>query len=610
MRKLIVAAVVALGWLVVGLPGVAVASAAAQGGERITSFQVDATIRADGTLAVTETIAYDFGDEERHGIERVLDLRESADDDRDRVYALSDVRVSSPSGAPDAVQLIDGTTTTTIRVGDPDRTVTGRQTYRVDYVIGGLMNSFDDHDELFWEATGTRWRVGMDDVAVTVTTPGGLQRVACFAGDPSSRTPCETGRSDGERALFGQPSLAAGQGLTVVVGLDKGVVTVPPPVFDAARRGPWDSPPSVLAYVVAGLAAVGAAVGGGLLWLRGGRDRTYVGLPLGLAPPPGQSGAEEYVPITGGPEPAVAFTPPKGVRPALAGVLLTERTTPAQVSATIVDLAVRGYLRIDELPGRDWRLVWLGTPRAGDQLAGYEQTLVDTLFAGRSTVALSELRSTYSASFTRVTAQLADEVTRAGWFRRPVGSGTSAPARTLVRILVAAVAVPLLFGGAGTVLAVVGAGWSLVVVVFGLLVALVIGFLVWRAMPARTALGRAVWAQTMGFRRYLETAEADQLRHEEAASVFSRYLPLAMVFGLTKRWAAVFAALAVAQGSVAAVGWYTGDPDSLGSSLDDFGNSSGSVLTSVPPSSASGSSGFSGSTSVGGGGGGGGGGSW
>jgi hypothetical protein len=85
-----------------------------------------------------------------------------------------------------------------------------------------------------------------------------------------------------------------------------------------------------------------------------------------------------------------------------------------------------------------------------------------------------------------------------------------------------------------------------VVVTLGLLVAALIAVIVWRAMPSRTATGRAVWAQTVGFRQYLATAEAEQLRHEEAASVFGRYLPLAMIFGLTRRWAAVFAALAAA----------------------------------------------------------------
>lgn len=596
------------------LGGVAPALAAAQADEQIASFKIDAEIQPDGALTVTELITYDFGDNERHGIEREIDVREPADEDNDRVYALSGVTVSSPTGAPAGVRLIHNARSTTIRVGDPDLTVTGRQQYQLQYTLRGLMNSFDEHDELFWEATGTRWRVSLLDVTVTVRTPGGLRQVSCFAGESSSQASCDQQQAvDQQQAAFGQGSLQVGEGLTVVIGLDKGVVAVPPPVLEAVQRGPWEAPPSRLSYLVAGLSVVGAATIGGLLWLRGGRDRTYLGVPLGLAPAPGQASAEDFVPVTGGPEPAVAFTPPKGVRPALVGLVLAERTTPVQISATIVDLAVRGYLRIDELGGGDWSLTWLGQQGPDDQLAPYEQTLLDSLFEGRPTVTLASLRRKFQTSFRRVSRELADEGYRAGWFRRrPRVTASSGSPRQLLGCLMPLLFLPISFSGVGSALALIDAGWSTVVVVFGLLLAVVIGYLVWRAMPARTALGRAVWAQTMGFRRYLATAEADQLRHEEATEVFSRYLPLAMIFGLTKRWAKVFAALAAAQGTVATVWWYGGgDPSGLGPSLDSFGRSSGSVLSSAPASSsAGGGSGFSSSGSVGGGSSGGGGGSW
>jgi len=585
------------------------AAAAQASGEQVASFHVDAMIRADGSLEVAEEISYDFGTNQRHGIERELDTRERYDDDHDRVYELSEITAVSPSGAPDGVQLIDNATSTTIRVGDPALTVTGRQRYELHYVIRGLMNAFDDHDELYWEATGTRWRVPMSDVAVIVHSPGGMQRTACFAGDPSSNAGCDQLQAIDERQVaFRQRSVDVGDGLTVVVGLAKGVVTVPPPLLDRTRRGPWSEPPTGLSYLVAAVVVVGTAAGGWLLWMRAGRDRAFVGLPLGLTPAPGQGDAEEFVPVGGGPEPAVAFTPPKGVRPALAGLLLTERTAPVQVSATIVDLAVRGYLRIDELPGRDWQLTWLGNQRPGDQPTRYEQVLLDSLFEGTAAVRLSDLNQHFRARFQQVSRELADEGYRAGWFRRrPSVRGVSAP-RQLVGCLGVLVFLPVSFGAVGSVLALAGAGWSTVVVAAGVLIAVAVAFFVWRAMPARTAQGRAVWAQVVGFRRYLATAEADQLRQEEAVSIFSRYLPLAMVFGLTRRWAAVFVQLAAAQGTVAVVPWYFGDPSTLGVSLDHFGRSTGSML-SASAASSSGGSGFSGG-SVGGGGGGGGGGSW
>jgi hypothetical protein len=429
----------------------------------------------------------------------------------------------------------------------------------------------------------------------------------------ASAQPCTQQQlADPEHATFGQPTLSPGQGLTVVVGLDKGVVTVSPPALAPTIRSPWATPPTPRSYLLAGAAVLSTTVFGGMLWLRRGRDRTFVGLPLGLAPASGEVNPEALVPLGGGPEPAVAFTPPKGVRPALAGLLLAQRTSPVQVSATIVDLAVRGYLRIDDLGGDDWQLTWLGHQRPEDSLARYEQTLLDELFNGQPTVRMSQLRSKFSASYRLVGSQLTDEGFRAGWFRQEPRLSSARPQpRQLLGCLLFFVVVPVSFTGIGSLVARAGAGWSTLVVVFGLAVAALVAFGIWRAMPARTALGRAVWAQTVGFRRYLATAEAEQLRHEEATEVFSRYLPLAMIFGLTQRWAEVFASLAAAQGVAPEVVWYGGGyPGNLGHSLDNFGHTGGAVLSSTPGSSSSGGSGFSSSGSVGGGGGGGGGGSW
>jgi uncharacterized membrane protein len=130
-------------------------------------------------------------------------------------------------------------------------------------------------------------------------------------------------------------------------------------------------------------------------------------------------------------------------------------------------------------------------------------------------------------------------------------------------------------------------------------------------MPARTAKGSAAFAQVLGFQRYVSTAEVEQLRYEESVDVFSRYLPYAMVFGETERWAKALAQLGAAQaagGSATALAWYSGpsgwDLGSLGDSLGSFAESSGSTFSATAASSG-GSAGSSG-----GGMGGGGGGSW
>ena len=131
-------------------------------------------------------------------------------------------------------------------------------------------------------------------------------------------------------------------------------------------------------------------------------------------------------------------------------------------------------------------------------------------------------------------------------------------------------------------------------------------------MPARTARGAALLVQAKGFRTYLHTAEAGQLRFEEGADIFSRYLPYAVVFGDTERWVRVFGPLAAAAGAGTATYWYVGpsgwDMGHFGDSITGFSSAAASSIAATTPSS-SGGSGFSGGSS-GGGGGGGGGGSW
>ena len=132
----------------------------------------------------------------------------------------------------------------------------------------------------------------------------------------------------------------------------------------------------------------------------------------------------------------------------------------------------------------------------------------------------------------------------------------------------------------------------------------------------RTAEGRAVTDQVEGFKTYLATAEADQLRFEEGEDIFSKYLPWAIVFELADRWAKICGDL-VAMGRLpdATPYWYVGSYH-MGAFNTGFLTSSLTSAATPAPSSGSSGSGFGGGSSFGGGGfsggggGGGGGGSW
>ena len=132
-----------------------------------------------------------------------------------------------------------------------------------------------------------------------------------------------------------------------------------------------------------------------------------------------------------------------------------------------------------------------------------------------------------------------------------------------------------------------------------------------RWMPHRTAKGYAVLRHTLGFRRFIDESEKHRAEFAERKNMFSEYLPYAVVFGATKKWAHAFAGLGDEPPDTSS--WYVSqhafDYAVFSSAIDGFAVTSAGTLTSTP-ASTSGSSGFSGGGFSGGGGGGGGGGSW
>ncbi len=604
-RLLALSAALAAALLLLGLAG-GVATAA---DESIDSYQVALTVRPDGTLHVREQITYDFGTQQRHGIYRTLPVRYVYDDTHDRLLKVSNVRVVSTSGAPTKLSTSTEGSSLVLRVGDPNRTVTGRQVYILDYDVRGALNAFPDHVEVNWNVVGPEWAVPISAASATLQAPQPPTQVACYAGPAGSTLPCGTARIEGSTAVVGPQALAAYQGLTLVAALPTGSVAVPPAIlperFSLSRAfsvTPWT------ATGAAGLLAVGVGAVGFLAWTRG-RDRRWRDQVPGLAPAPGQEADAEPRPLFTDAAGPVEYSPPDDVRPGQVGTLIDERAQPLDVTATIVDLAVRGYLHIEELErehlfaSRDWRLRQLTQPDAA--LLPYERTLLEALFEGRTEVLVSELKRTFATDLRKVESQLYDDVVSSGWFRRR-------PDRTRG-----------LWGFLGVVVVLAGAGLTyllarythagllgLALVVTGLVLVVVSG-----RMPARTARGSAMLARVLGFRRYLHTAEAEQLRFEESTDVFSRYLPYAVVFGDAERWAKAFAALAATRAAAGTavppvLPWYTGpagwDLGHLGDSMSSFATTTAGAIAST---ASSGGSGFSGGFS-GGGFGGGGGGSW
>ena len=584
--------------------------AQAAAGESTERYVVAIDVRPDGTMHVTEALRYTFVGSEHHGIERFIPIRYRyiPDPNYDRVLEITNVRAASPD-APDDVSTSTEGNNLRIRVGDPDQTVSGTHEYTIDYDVKGALNAFDDHVELYWNAIPSEWEAPIAFTRVTVTMPAKVVGTTCFVGPEGASLPCDRAESKGRQSIVAHRSpLGQGAGLTLVSA-------VPPAGFKPGATDPileerWSlrrafsvTPWTVIAAVL--IALLGLALVARQAW-RNGRDSRWAGEVPGLSPPSESDAVVEKRGLFSPVHEALEFTPPDGMRAGQLGTVMDERVDTVDVSATLVDLAVRGYLRIEELPrahwfaSRDWKLVEL----EGDvsQLLPYEKLLLAKLFADRTEVLLSELKQTFAASLSAVKDAMYVDAVKSGFFRRRPDS---------VRRLWTGIGIVALLLACGATYALARwttyglLGIALIVIALGLL-------LVASRMPARTAKGSAALSRILGFRRYIRTAEAEQLRFEEGEDLFSRYLPYAIVYGETERWAKVFAALAAGGAAGAAAyttAWYVAPDgwtfDAFGDSLDSFSDAAGSAMASAPASSGSGGGGSSG-----GGFGGGGGGSW
>jgi hypothetical protein len=568
-------------------------------GWTILSFQASILVQRDSSLDIQETIRVDFGSLQKHGIFRDVPIRYDYDAKHDRIYRLTVLGVTDQAGKNWPYATSDQGVYREIKIGDANRTISGQQVYQIHYRVEGALNAFEDHDELYWNVNGSQWPVPTLSTSARVAVPeGSLEKATCFQGPTGSNQACGATTSGGVATFTASRPLQPGEQLTLVTAIAKGAVTSPAPILVAKPRSFLEyfevTPATVavaLLLLLAGLALVG------LNWLRNGRDQ--VALDVHYI----ESSATPRL-LLGGPPVIAEFEPPGGLRPAEIGTLLDERADTKDVTATIIDLAGRGFLRIDPIPrlglqDRDWQLTSTAGPDRLSELKGYESSLFTRLFAGGSTTKLSDLRGHFSDDLHEVEGLLYQDAAKGGWFVRD-------PRTTKLAWIGAGAGLVLV----GAVLAfVLGAllGWGLA----GLAVALVGFAQVIGAgyMPRRTPVGSQLLQHALGFRLYLRTAETYRQQFAEKENLFTSFLPYAIVFGCVDRWAKAFQGLG---DQAAQTGWYGNggwQALALSASIQDFNSHLGQSLATPPPSSGGSGSGFSGGFS-GGGGGGGGGGSW
>lgn len=611
--------------------------------EQITAFSSDVTLSRDGTVSVIETIdVVAGGDEIRRGIYRDIPIT-LANDDGTRQR--SDLTVTSVrrngQAEPFSVERLDSDFQR-IRIGSADALLPrGPQRYEIRYEMTRMARRFADHDELYWNATGNYWVFPIASAVARLHLPEGavIARSIGYTGPPGSQEQAVTiTQPEPGVAIFrAQRGLGPGEGMSVAVSFQKGILTEPE---GATAAYYWLSDRRDL---ILPLAAVILVLGYNLLaWGAVGRD-----------PKKGT-----IIPL---------FHPPKGYSPALVHYIANwgwAKSGWTAFTAAIFNLGVKGLVSIDN-SGKAMVIRHLG--KAPSEALPPGEAVIDDLLARRGTITVDktdgpELGKTRSEFLRRIEAE-----NRQVYFRN-----NSIYVVIGVMISIAALALMLWLGvlepefmflaiaagvGIGVLAGLLRAFWSgngvvRIIVIAWLAIAggnvlgsvsgifaglridpplvaaasiVIINVAFAVLMRAPTVQGRKRMDEIEGLKMYLETAEKNRLnmRDEPPLTVerFERLLPYAIALGVEKPWSQHFEA-ALARNEIRDVtpgyapAWYRGD--SFGASSSGFSTAMSSMaagmsaaMISAQPASSSGS-GFSGGGGggSGGGGGGGGGGGW
>src|SRR2546428_9154337 len=522
--------------------GVSGRTAGADEGWVIKSFQSTIHINPDSTIAVEEDIRVDFGDLQRHGIFRTIPVRYQYDKSQDRYYNLY-VKSVTDGQRPVRFETNVYGASLVIKIGDPNRPVSGVNRYVISYTVQGVMNRFEDHDELFWNVDGDQWQVPKESVIANIYVPtGSFREAACYEGPQGSREGCTVTGLNNFFTYSSTRELGSGEQMSIVTSLTKGAVNVPAPLLDARKRqfpqDAFDVNPLTLGVgLLLLLAGVGLIV---RFWLRHGRDRAY----LTRYYQTNDAAPDRPEPVFLREPVVVEFEPPQNLRPAELGLILDETADTKDVTATIVDLAVRGFLTIGEVPGkRDWML----TQKSGDvaSLLPYERTLYNGLFGPRQQVKISELKGTFHSTLSTAEGEVyADAMTHKSFRARP----------DMVRLATVGVAILIALAGAGLtfVLGITFGGGliGVAVVLLGVVLAVMN-----RAMASRTPAGREGNQKAPGFRPYMATGGYYRQQFAERAEIFTQLLPYAIVFGCVARWSKAFEGIDTSTSN----SWYVGN---------------------------------------------------
>lgn len=532
--------------------------------EAIDDFRVDITINQDGSISVVEEILYNFGTAYKHGIFRNIPLVKENTEGKKFIMELKELSVTDELNNRYPF-VTSGKNEIEVKIGDPDVKISGSKKYVISYKILGGLTYFDDFDEIYWNAIGTEWEVPINNAFINVNLPEGVRvgdseiKFACYTGVQGSKsTNCE-GILDGEKVAFKNTlGLGNGDGLTIAVSFPKGFVSVVEPTL--YRR----SLKEILIYVGIGLALL---VGNVVLPIRKVvslvKEKSYFNKNKKIV--------------------SAWFDPPKRPDGSLFSpgetFGIVEKLSPKLITAEIVYLAQKGYIKIIEDGKKDFAFEKL--KEADASFTDHQRTLYKALFAVRPRTTTKEMKRSYTLGirYNDMVGEVYKELVALGFSEKNIkklreGNGAKA--------------------------------------FFSLFLGGIVGFVVYSIASSverkLTDAGIQAYSEAKSLKNFL-SSQKDQLEFQAKNQMFfEKLLPYATAFGVEKVWAERFKGITLQKPD-----WYEGDFNAMQFAVISSAVNK-SVMKSVASANRSSSSGFSsgsgGGGFSGGGGGGGGGGSW
>ncbi|MFO7693203.1 MAG: DUF2207 domain-containing protein [Vicinamibacterales bacterium] len=561
-------------------------AAAGQRSLVIQQFDADVGVGRDGVITVTETIRPRFTGS-WNGLYRTIPIEYRTPQGFTYDLRLDIESVTDEAGAPLRYESSRERHYRKLKIWIPDAR-DAVKTAVVRYRVRNGLKFFDEHDELYWNITGDEWDVPIERARAVIHLPPdvtGIRAHAFTGGYGSQESAAAVSEAGTTLTVETTRALNFREGVTVAIAWNPGVVARPTGA-DKTRDFLSANVTLLIPFVVFGVMY--------WLWNRNGRD-------------------PRRQPV------AVRYEPPGGLTPAEVGTLVDNSPDMRDITATVVDLAVRGFIRIRET--QEDRFLGLGTKteyslqlvRPDSEWKGlrrHEEALLRAVFgttAGPSPspagsgpvideVSIDDLKNRFYKHVPEIKERVFSQLIDRGYYlRRPDR------VRATFFVLAGVVAIG---GSVVSGIADAGAAPFVASILSGLIIG-VFGYL----MPARTVEGARALEGSLGFEEFLDRVESDRFdRLIKTPAMFEKFLPFAMALGVERNWARAFEGIYTSQPD-----WYVGahpgafGPRVFAASLANMTTTASTAMTSAPRSSGGsgvGGGGFSGGGFGGGGGGG------